>query len=383
MPRLDRRSAAAEVARAAEALSDSTLDLEEQAFDRIEEVYLLLALAIAKEIEEADSTEANAALWVTIAVLISATIPVIVGIVAELIADAMIEVSETLREELEFVERTLAAKYGGTAAQAMTRVPTDDIAADAVDRFYERLDTITERMDQRVQDEIRDWRLNREGRQELIDRLTLDVPGESRGVVLSPIPSAKAKAREASIEAENQTRESAFSEFNEETKTRGSVDPVIYKQVLATIDSRTTVVCLHAAGQIQPLDQPFDTLNGPVDRPPFHWGCRSLIIPWLPGMVQPYRDEANRELLSRPLRERRLGPDGEIGGEVPGLPPPLREEPLPSFLAENPDLPIDLVPGEHRIAYMRANPERFSIYATGNESWWVRDSGGRRWNLRR
>ena len=95
---------------------------------------------------------------------------------------------------------------------------------------------------------------------------------------------------------------------------------LLLKQLVAVIDSRTTVICLHAAGQIQPVDQPFDTLAGEFDDPPFHVHCRSMSAPWMPGFVTDIRAESNQELLRRPLKTRRIGPDGEVGGYLP--PPP-------------------------------------------------------------
>ncbi len=52
------------------------------------------------------------------------------------------------------------------------------------------------------------------------------------------------------------------------------------KQVVATIDERTTDCCLEAHGQIQPIDEPFQLTGEPrfadeVQDPPFHYFCRS------------------------------------------------------------------------------------------------------------
>jgi hypothetical protein len=47
---------------------------------------------------------------------------------------------------------------------------------------------------------------------------------------------------------------------------------LLLKQLVAVIDGRTTVICLHAAGQIQPVEHPFETLagefGGPIPPPP-------------------------------------------------------------------------------------------------------------------
>lgn len=106
-------------------------------------------------------------------------------------------------------------------------------------------------------------------------------------------------------------------------------DALLLKQVVAVIDGRTTPVCLHAAGQIQPLDKPFETLLGPQDETPFHVHCRSMVIPWMSGFVSDIRSAANAELLKRPMRQRRIGPGGETGPlppkvKGPNKPPTLK-----------------------------------------------------------
>lgn len=99
-------------------------------------------------------------------------------------------------------------------------------------------------------------------------------------------------------------------------------EPRLLKMVEAVIDDRTTQVCLHAAGQVRQIDEPFDTLTGQYQAPPFHRHCRSIVVAWVPGMVQPARDAANAELQRRPtdhvitrgprkgqkVNQRRLGP---------------------------------------------------------------------------
>jgi hypothetical protein len=109
--------------------------------------------------------------------------------------------------------------------------------------------------------------------------------------------------------------------------------PLLLKQVFAQIDARTTVVCLDAAGQIVPVDDDFETLNGRFYSPPFHIHCRDTVVPWLPGMVSEQRAAANRELKKRPLKQRRKGPNGYEGR----LPPPPDPGPRPQFV--HPDDP--------------------------------------------
>ena len=79
---------------------------------------------------------------------------------------------------------------------------------------------------------------------------------------------------------------------------------LVLKQWVAVIDKRTTIVCLNTAGQIRPLDTPFDTPNGPFDIPPAHVHCRALVVPYLAGTVNVQRAEANAELQRRPLKQR-------------------------------------------------------------------------------
>ena len=79
---------------------------------------------------------------------------------------------------------------------------------------------------------------------------------------------------------------------------------LVMKQVVAVIDSRTTIVCLNAAGQIKRVDAPFSTLNGDFDAPPFHINCRAIVVPYSVGAVNSQREAANTELRSRPKEKR-------------------------------------------------------------------------------
>lgn len=58
------------------------------------------------------------------------------------------------------------------------------------------------------------------------------------------------------------------------------------KQAIAQIDRRTSQICLNVHGQIRELDEPFDTLAGPAQAPPFHGNCRTAISLYLPEMEQ-------------------------------------------------------------------------------------------------
>lgn len=92
--------------------------------------------------------------------------------------------------------------------------------------------------------------------------------------------------------------------------------PLLMKQAVAVIDKRTTMVCLRVAGQVRPVDEPFDTLMGDIMEPPFHVHCRTLVAPWMPGMTSDIRKDANAEIALRPPKEKRFGPGG-YGGSLP------------------------------------------------------------------
>lgn len=94
--------------------------------------------------------------------------------------------------------------------------------------------------------------------------------------------------------------------------------PLVFKQARAIIDKRTTVVCLDIHGAMVPVDEPFETMAGDFQRPPFHVHCRTLVGPRMPGFLSDARAEANAELQNRPKKERRKGPGWEIGGQIPG-----------------------------------------------------------------
>ena len=131
------------------------------------------------------------------------------------------------------------------------------------------------------------------------------------------------------------------------------VGAILMKQVVAVIDDRTSVVCLHAAGQIQPVGETFKTLNGEYLSPPFHVHCRSKVVPWMPGFVNAQRKLANDELRKRPPSQRRLAdgrerrkiPD-ELNVEKPVADPVLAED---AALNALPD-PRALTPEEEELA---------------------------------
>lgn len=389
MPQLARRSAGADVSATAEQLSDDTLDDELAAFAEIDDLYADVADSVAQLLADAGSVAPNSDVWADVAALVAAA-----GFASALIASRLFSTtggraSEALAGYLGTVEATMTNRFEGTAAVALGAVAVEDAVASARTAFDESVDRIVDQSLTDIDDTATRWDVAGTGdRDVLIEQLTADRPVKTgpRGVVRRPAAQLRSAARAQSVGAANDVTAAGLGTFNAEALRRGLEGDPIRKQVLAHIDSNTTVVCLHAAGQIRDIDEPFDTLAGDFMRPPFHWGCRSLVIPWAPGMVQPHRDAANEELMSRPKKERRIGPGGEIGGRIPGSPSdrdPLAVDELPEDFDDRPDLDLDDLPNEHRLPYMRAHPERFSIYATGPGSWWVTDSNGTRWNLRK
>lgn len=109
--------------------------------------------------------------------------------------------------------------------------------------------------------------------------------------------------------------------------------PRLRKQYISVIDSRTTMVCLDAAGQIRDLDEPFETLAGPVQAPPSHIHCRAMILPWVAGVIEEQRTGANAEILRRPRAEKRKGPGGYEGP----VPPPPATDVAPQVLRPRPE----------------------------------------------
>lgn len=97
---------------------------------------------------------------------------------------------------------------------------------------------------------------------------------------------------------------------------------LMMRQVVAVIDERTTMTCLRAAGQVVPAGVPFEVLTGLLMDPPFHWGCRSIVVPWVPGAINDQKSLANAEIQERPPEERRFGPNG-YEGKIPAVPAQL------------------------------------------------------------
>ena len=91
---------------------------------------------------------------------------------------------------------------------------------------------------------------------------------------------------------------------------------VFRRQAVAAIDERTTETCLRVHGQVVPLDGKFKLTGTPryadeLERPPFHWYCRTATVLVLEEHVQDkltqeMRDAARAELLARQRTGRRV-----------------------------------------------------------------------------
>jgi hypothetical protein len=80
---------------------------------------------------------------------------------------------------------------------------------------------------------------------------------------------------------------------------------LVMKELRAVVDERTSMVCLSCAGQIRPVDEPFDTLVGPLMRPPFHVHCRSISVPWMFGFGHDLVHLARAEKARRSPKEKK------------------------------------------------------------------------------
>jgi hypothetical protein len=90
------------------------------------------------------------------------------------------------------------------------------------------------------------------------------------------------------------------------------------RQAIAAVDGRTTDCCLAVNGQIVDWDKPFKLTADPrpwgdaLERPPFHWNCRTSAVVYQPE----YDDGVTEELreLSRMERWRRADIREDIAG---------------------------------------------------------------------
>lgn len=98
--------------------------------------------------------------------------------------------------------------------------------------------------------------------------------------------SAELMVRRAVIQANNNARQIFIERAAEQV-------PGMARQVVAHIGKNTTRLCLRAHGQIQPVGKPFELSSGPPEpfqrkmmAPPFHWYCRTGVVPYHPRFEQ-------------------------------------------------------------------------------------------------
>ncbi len=108
------------------------------------------------------------------------------------------------------------------------------------------------------------------------------------------------------------------------------------KEAIATVDDRTTFICLGVHGQRVSLDETFSTLNGDFSFPPFHWGCRTIVQFLIPGIQAADQKKATTEINRRfdddAIRARR---QVEREATATRPPVPISQAPVPP-----PDLPF-------------------------------------------
>lgn len=95
------------------------------------------------------------------------------------------------------------------------------------------------------------------------------------------VTSAELMARRAVINSANSARLNGLRESKQYL-------PGLKKQVVAANDARVTDVCRRANRQVRELDEPFLIEGEPSFgrlqmHPPFHWNCRSSVVPYLDG----------------------------------------------------------------------------------------------------
>lgn len=169
---------------------------------------------------------------------------------------------------------------------------------------------------------------------------------------------------------------------------------MMQKVAVATIDSRTTYVCLAVHGQSVPVDALFVTIAGAYEAPPFHWMCRTVVDITEEGMYDLHEMHllADKEVAAR---VKRLGIDRVNKGYVAARklkPPSIAVDALTPKVTEFTSLRVgresleDLA-DEDVLRAIDAIPERFVKEANGagiSESFWVTDRmTGQRYVLKR
>ena len=107
----------------------------------------------------------------------------------------------------------------------------------------------------------------------LVSNTPLTLEGVNKGVFRTIEQRARLNARWGVIESANASAEMQYGSFNKRVDDADLKEMKVKKQVIAQIDNRTSVTCIYANGQIQPIGKPFETDQGLLDYPPFHPNC--------------------------------------------------------------------------------------------------------------
>lgn len=144
----------------------------------------------------------------------------------------------------------------------------------------------------RVRREIQQGMAQSETTDDLVRRIRGRATGTrgvySGGVLDTTTREAEALVRTAVNDISNQAALSTY---------QANSDIVSYVQFVATLDSRTTYICMAHDGEVYRIDDP------DLPTPPLHWGCRSILVPVIDwgavGLTPP--DEGQRASADGPV----------------------------------------------------------------------------------
>lgn len=203
----------------------------------------------------------------------------------------------------------------------------------------EHTQTFTARQYVRARDAIRLGMTNEEPVQDIVDRVLGRPVGYQSTVTGKMRKTGGPRARrlyaggvlaqaERNAEALVRTSVTHVSNVGAMATYEANADILEGIQFVATLDDRTTVICLSYDGRVWPLD------SDDLQRPPLHYNCRSILVPvvaWKrlgleppPGGDRIARDlsGATREELRRPVSARRsrggFGPVEKLSSNTVG-----------------------------------------------------------------
>lgn len=349
-----RTSHARQVVGASQTLMDGLLDAEDTCFTNLDAGLQRVADATRERIIAAARLSGARLLRAELLPEDRWLAGVVLPPISELVAVARERALSVVGRQMQLLAGTLgtAARDAATAGRTAAARDAPDVERIVYLAATDALMNATPPVRAAITEQRRIW----QARHEPLDALTARVcsaervglPGASRGVcggcgrrcTPQPAPRAWTPATRCCW------RESEAG-MTTPTPRRPRL-PRLRKQLLAVVDSRTTMVCLDCAGQIREADEPFETLMGSFAAPPFHLHCRSIVAPYTPDMINEQRDAANAEIRARPRSEKRKGPHGYEGP----LPPPAPASAAVQVLRPRPDtLPPAAgarLPGAHR-----------------------------------